>query len=73
MEKAGKEACGQLGGGNQMAPGERDHGLIGGLVPLGGRLSLGAEIFSRQQRVKDADTIEVKAVVIGGKMLEKSV
>jgi hypothetical protein len=52
---------------------KRDDGLIRGLVPLGGRLSLGAEVFSCQQCVKDADTIEVKAVVIGGKMLEKSV
>jgi len=42
-------------------------------VPLGGRLSLGAEVFACQQCVKDADTIEVEAVVIGGKMLEKSV
>ena len=52
---------------------KRDDGLIGGLVPLGGRLSLGAEVFACQQCVKDADTIEVEAVVIGGKILEKSV
>ena len=56
-----------------MAPGEGDHGLIGGLVPLGGRLGLGAEIFSRQQRVKDSDSIKIKSVLIGGEMLKKRI
>lgn len=73
MEKEEKEACGLLGGGNQMAPGEGDHGLIGGLVPLGGGLGLGAEIFSRQQGVKDADPIKIKSVLIGGEMLKKRI
>jgi len=73
MEKEEKEDCGLLGGGNQMAPGEGDHGLIGGLVPLGGGLGLGAEIFSRQQGVKDADPIKIKSVLIGGEMLKKRI
>ena len=56
-----------------MTSGERDDGLIGRLVPLGGRLGYGPEVFACQQGVKDTDPVEVEAVLIGGEMPEKGV
>lgn len=54
-----------------MTAGERDDGLVGGFVPLHGRVGFCAKFSTGHQGVQDAHPVKVKAVLIGGEVLEK--
>ena len=54
-----------------MTAGEGDEGLVGGFVPLDGGPDLGLEFLAMEKRVEDAHTVEIEAVGVGGKVLEK--
>lgn len=54
-----------------MATGERYEGLVGGVMPVDGRLDLGLEVAASKEGVEDADPVEVEAVGVGREMLKE--
>ena len=54
-----------------MAAGKGDDGLIGGFVPLDGRVGFCFQVLTREQAVKHPHTVEVESVLVGPEVLKK--
>ena len=54
-----------------MTAGEGNDRLIGRFVPLNGRMGFGAKVLTGEEGVKNADSIEVKPILIRAQVPEK--